>query len=326
MNSALRTTLSAVVGSLLLVGCNEVSETTTRDLPTSKFCELQARNESPSEDECEDLCADDGVDECSVLTKLPDPCTSETAKGDSTLIPSALVCTVTRLEFQSPFATRTYEGRRPEGFVPRTVAVEDLGTFFVSCHELEAASVDAFERLARELEAFGAPTSLVERTRRAKRDEIRHARWTASLAREHGSEPTTVAPAPLSIRSLFEMALENAVEGVVRETYGAACALYRAGRIADSRARDVMRRIAEDELRHAELSWDVATFAATHLDRDARRAIVQAIETTLDSLEDLGDDEPALRRAAGLPDQRASLRIVATIRDLVADAPFLHAA
>ncbi|MDF2695829.1 MAG: putative lipoprotein [Labilithrix sp.] len=325
MHSSLRTALITAVGSLLLVGCSEMTESTVVSLPTSKFCELEARKSPLSEDECEELCANDSVDECSVFPNLPDLCKSETAKSDPTVIP-ALVCNETSLQFDSPFADKRAEGRRPAGFVSRAAAIGDLGTFFASCHELEAASIDAFERLARELEAFDAPAWLVERARRAKRDEIRHARWTAMLARRHGAEPIAPARGPLAVRNLFEMALENAVEGVVRETYGAAGALYRAGSVPDPRVRGVMKRIAEDELRHAELSWDVAAFASAHLGAEQRRAIAHAIEDALRFLESSGEAPPALRRQAGLPDRQASLRILATIRGLLTVAPFFKAA
>jgi hypothetical protein len=42
--------------------------------------------------------------------------------------------------------------------------------------QLEAASIVAFDRLARELDAHGAPAELVAEARRAKTDEVRHAR------------------------------------------------------------------------------------------------------------------------------------------------------
>lgn len=325
MNTSLRTVLVALIGSLVAVGCDERSDYSSKSLPLSKVCELTTRGNALSEDECEDLCDDGDVVGCSVFPSAA-TCT-DSSKTDSTLVPQALLCRTTHLEFENPFESKSVDGRRPEGFFP-TTQVSDLGTLFAESYELEAASVDAFERLARELEAFGAPAALVERAHDAKRDEIRHARWTAVLARKHGVEPNTVKPAPLSVRNLFAMALENAVEGVVRETFGAARALYRATCIPDPRAQRVMRRIAQDELRHAELSWDVALFAAEHLDTSERLAIARAIEDELQCLERAvaKEEDPWLRRAGGLPSRQACMRIVNTLRELIDSAPFSVAA
>ena len=59
---------------------------------------------------------------------------------------------------------------------------------------LEAASVAAFLDLAVQLETHGAPRALVRELRRAARDEMRHTRDVAALARERGAEPAAVSP------------------------------------------------------------------------------------------------------------------------------------
>lgn len=65
-------------------------------------------------------------------------------------------------------------GRRPEGFVdvPRGGT---LRGWLASAMHLEAESVRAFERLGRELEAYGAPAELVAAARHAAEDERDHA-------------------------------------------------------------------------------------------------------------------------------------------------------
>jgi hypothetical protein len=63
-----------------------------------------------------------------------------------------------------------------------------------------------------------------------------------------------VAPAPPA-RSLEELAVENAVEGCVRETYGALTAIWQARTAKDPSVAAAVRRIARDETRHAALSW-----------------------------------------------------------------------
>ncbi|MEO8874282.1 MAG: ferritin-like domain-containing protein, partial [Polyangiaceae bacterium] len=87
---------------------------------------------------------------------------------------------------------------------------------------LEAVSVHAFDRLEHELHAHGAQADLLLDARRARRDEERHTAMMTKLAARHGTyAQMPAAPKPTPIRSLVEIALENAVEGCVRETYGA---------------------------------------------------------------------------------------------------------
>ena len=126
---------------------------------------------------------------------------------------------------------------------------------------LEAASVTAFRRLHRQLEAFGAPRELLARVRKAAKDEIRHARTTGALARKYGATPRAPRIAPTSESpSLFAVALENAREGCVRETYGALVAHLQTTRAADPEVRACMAVIADEETEHAALSWDVAAW------------------------------------------------------------------
>ncbi|MDQ3370499.1 MAG: ferritin-like domain-containing protein, partial [Myxococcota bacterium] len=66
----------------------------------------------------------------------------------------------------------------------------------------------------------------------------------------------SVAVPALPCRSLAAIAHENAIEGCVREAYGALVATYQAERAAPA-LRAVFRRIAADERRHAALAEDV---------------------------------------------------------------------
>lgn len=324
MQARVKEVLLILVASLVAVGCEENEYPSFAPLSLDKVCELQARKERPSEDECEKLCANDDVDKCSLRRNVTDEeCADPAAK--TTVVDGALWCVEVKLGLIDPFEPTIVDGRRPEGFERASRDVADLGSYFAACHELEAASIDAFARLVRELVAFGAPPELVLRARRAQQDEVRHARWTAVLARRHGVAVSNVPPAPLDVRTLFAMALENAVEGVVRETFGAAHALYRAARIPDPRARKVMARIASDECEHAQLSWDVAAFAWHRLGEKERATIAHAMRAELASTFGVVRSD-ALRTEAGLPDRRATRRIVDGLRQLLADSPFLEAA
>jgi rubrerythrin len=196
-------------------------------------------------------------------------------------------------------------GRRPAGLRPAepAEAADELGAYFATMAHLEAASIEAFERLARELATHRAPASLVEAARRAARDETRHARAASELARRLNATPPRVVVRSGRERSLEAIARENAVEGCVHETYGAAVALWQARRARDLRVRRHMQTIARDERRHAELAWAVAAWASERLPRDARRRVASARATAVRRLERrLGREvHPALAREAGVP-------------------------
>lgn len=206
-------------------------------------------------------------------------------------------------------------GRRPEGFVRAANDcgdASDVGRYFAIMAELEAASVFSFERLARELAAHGAPASLVKRARRAADDERRHARVAGALASRFGGKADLLAEGPSEVRSLEAMALENAVEGCVRETFGALSATLQGERAPDPRVRAALRRIAVDETSHARLAWDVAAWLETRLGDEAKARVAAASQAAVRELRaEVGREQPDLVRAiVGLPDAAEATRMV----------------
>jgi hypothetical protein len=168
-------------------------------------------------------------------------------------------------------------GRRPAGLArARAKGRSPLGAFFGHAAHLEAASVEAFASLAEELTALGAPAELARAAERSARDEERHARLTGHIARRHGGEPPGVRVARRRSRSLEAMAIENAVEGCVRETFGALAASWQAAHARDPLIARTMASIARDETRHAALAWAIARWVEPRLDARTRRRIVAA--------------------------------------------------
>jgi rubrerythrin len=173
-------------------------------------------------------------------------------------------------------------GRRPEAHTD-WVSDGTRGDYFARAASLEAASVGAFERLARELRAHDAPAALVRRAQHAAGDERRHALAMASLARQHGGRLRTVPRAPTASRSLSAIALENAIEGCAGETYAALVATYQSRYAAEARVRATFDAIARDETRHASLAHAVARWTESRLGpaeaalcRDARDTALRA--------------------------------------------------
>ncbi|HRI71686.1 MAG TPA: ferritin-like domain-containing protein [Polyangium sp.] len=174
-------------------------------------------------------------------------------------------------------------GRSTEGITvgdaPQSLSA--FGMRLARIATLEAEAVPAFRRLARELAALGAPRKLRRQAARSRRDEARHARTISSLARKYGSIPASVlgSEKPLALRNLEEVALENALEGCIRETYGAWQAWKQSEEVRDSEYRSIMQRIARDELRHAQLAWEIHDWAMKRLSLAARRRITDAMQS-----------------------------------------------
>ncbi|MDX2089123.1 MAG: hypothetical protein SFX73_14795 [Kofleriaceae bacterium] len=188
--------------------------------------------------------------------------------GDGTVKSSRLAWQLYPHQFE-----RHNWGRRPEGLVvDGALSGSDVATELARMAELEAASVPAFERLARELEHHGAPAELIRRARCAMGDEIRHARDLGALANRFGCAPRAIDAPALPCRSLEEIARENAIEGCVREAFGALTATFQAER-AVPELRPVFAAIAEDERSHAELAEDVHAWITSVLDERARAEI-----------------------------------------------------
>ncbi len=218
------------------------------------------------------------------------------------------------------FACTLNGGRRPAyfaalGFGP-PLAGREVGSHFARVACMEAGSVEAFRCLRAELVAHGAPKRLVRAASRAIRDEVRHVRVTSSLARRFGEIPIAPRPTPPRVvRPLLAVALENAVEGCVRETYSALECLWQAHAAEDPVVRAEMKRIARDELRHLALSWEVHAWATSRLDASGRARVKDATRKAVTELlgEVASDPHGSLMRAAGLPRGAQSRALVASI-------------
>lgn len=208
-------------------------------------------------------------------------------------------------------------GRRTHGAGLAAALGDDaLGRALAHMAALEAASIPAFARLARELAAHRAPLSLIRSAERARRDEVRHAATMRGLAHARGGSMGRVpGRAVRGVRPLAELAIENALEGCVRETWGAAVARFQAAGAADPALRRAMAVIARDEARHAALAWRVHRWALSRLDEPARRECARALRDEAASLrrELDGCFEDATARALGVPTGAAARALASAI-------------
>jgi hypothetical protein len=209
-------------------------------------------------------------------------------------------------------------GRRPAGYRARAhEGAASLGSHFARMAALERASVVAFRRLSTELARHRAPRRLVEACRRAARDERRHGRSVGALARRYGAAVPRCDLGPAAVRSLEEIATENAVEGCVRETFGALLAHWQAGNAEDRVVRGVMKRVARDETRHAALSWAVDAWARSRLAPAARRRVDEARRSEAYALASSpAGPSIAGARDAGFPSPEQLVRLAEAIGEM----------
>lgn len=200
-------------------------------------------------------------------------------------------------------------GRRAPGGPSRARCLVSAGATLARHAALEAESVVAFGQLERELRAHGAPTALLAAVRRAARDESRHARQIGALARRYGRTPEPANARLVPIRSLKEIALDNAVEGCVGETIGAAIGLYQAEHAQDAVVAATMRKVARDEVRHAALSWALHHWLCEQLTTEDIEEVEAALTSAWQAPR-LGRGDPAL----GLPDGETARRLAADVR------------
>ncbi len=148
---------------------------------------------------------------------------------------------------------------------------------------------------------------------RAELDEVRHTRVMRGLAGRRGACVEEVERrGEARQRGLATITIENAVEGCVREAYGALVAEHQAQRAMDTRVRSAMSHIARDEARHAALAWRVHAWAMSALAPRARAMCRRALRSAVVSLRvEAGRPiDGAVARELGLPHGATAVRMV----------------
>jgi hypothetical protein len=131
--------------------------------------------------------------------------------------------------------------------------------------QLEHASVAAFAQFVLQLLAVGAGPELVLAAQQALADEVEHARLAFALASLYagtgvgpGALPTIGAASAVDLAGLVDAVIREACLG---ETLAAFEAREAAAQAGDPAVQAALRRIADDEQRHAELGWRFVQWA-----------------------------------------------------------------
>lgn len=189
-----------------------------------------------------------------------------------------------------------------------------VGLWFARAAENEHACATNALQLAIELDSHGGPHDLVERALRSARDERRHARQMAELARKFGSTPRWPDAPVTSPRTLVEMAVSNAIDACIGKTVAAHRAEVQATTTTDPDVARIMSLVARDERRRAELSWEIAAWIETRLDPEDLARVRSAMRSAaLDASLALGV-APELADAIGQPPPETLAVLDTTLR------------
>ena len=199
------------------------------------------------------------------------------------------------------------------------VGPNDFAAWLARATNAEVASIPAFLSLRDELSALGAPDNLLQAAKQSAADEVRHARAMGELAIVAGAHVNLHPPKakPLE-RTLQELALENAVEGCVHETFAAMTAMHQAEHATDADIRSTMETIAKDELGHGELAWAIHRWACAQLSADEVAALERAMADAADEMmAGLGRDplNAATRKRLGLPEPARAVKLASGLKE-----------
>ena len=163
-------------------------------------------------------------------------------------------------------------GRAPKGGHPTLIESNDLGGFFARGMQEEFLSVFAFAEIHEFLSIINAPDELLQKVRSAMEDEKRHTRLLGRLC-ERYNHPLPPLEAPTRVqKDAFEWALHNALTGCIGETWAAVLEAHRAQN--SNTHNTTFSRIARDEAKHAQLSWDIYEYL-NHVLTEQQQQVIQ---------------------------------------------------
>jgi hypothetical protein len=142
----------------------------------------------------------------------------------------------------------------------------------------EHASVAAFARLSLQLMALGAPSSLLRDVHQAALDEVKHAEQCWEFARLFGGAEVTAGAFPFQSSpntslGLAELAAAAVREGCLAETLGAHVLSVAAEQAPEPAVRAALLSMAEEEGRHAVLSFRIVAWALRSGDADVLASV-----------------------------------------------------
>ena len=180
---------------------------------------------------------------------------------------------------------------------------QDVGAWYARAAADEAGSVRSFRALAQELRSSALGAGFSRRLRAAAREEVRHARSMRGEAQRRGAARVSNEFSKLTSRSLLDIALENAKQGCVEETWAALVAQFQALHASATPTKQQFSEIAADEARHAELAWDLHAQLRRELGSSERARLDSWLTDSIEQLRTrtATHSGPLLQSELGLP-------------------------
>ena len=135
-----------------------------------------------------------------------------------------------------------------------------------------------------------------------------HASWWANGSTSHGG-----AFRALPVRPLHDVALENAREGVVNESFGALLNAAQAESAPDADVRAVFADLWEDELFHAAIALDVHRWALARLPGEMGARVRREVGRARADLGRHCAPDPVRGRLLGHPERAVQLQMLASL-------------
>jgi len=214
--------------------------------------------------------------------------------------------------------------RRPPGLAAEkpSGARNALGDYLAREARVLLASAEAFCSLSDALFAAGAPCALTGRAACAASDRTRHAELVTRLASRYGGRPGRLRIAKAKPQTLLDIALDNAAEGCVRDTYAALLASWQSEHARSRSISNVMATIARDVMRHAALAWALSDWVVPQLSRRDQARVQRARLDAVARLErSVRERDPSLIRRAGLPTRVEQRALIAELRRMLWNKP-----
>lgn len=267
--------------------------------------------------------------DCSTKTQ---PFTSRPFRAPPLAEPSTLVsCQIEYTAIHSPYTCpKVVPGRMPNGIQindRNDTTQSSIASYLANMAAMETAAITAFEYLVRELTAYGAPETLIAQAQQAVDEEKRHAEMAGLLAAAHEATVPAVQIDDFMLRSMYEIALENAIEGCVNETFAAACGIWQSEYAQMPVFKKIIGYITDEEISHAALSWEIHHWLMPQLTPMQQQAIskaqIKAVDDLMTSFRQKGD--PAQQSAFGLPDEASASVILSQLQQSTwRDIPSVH--
>ena len=276
-------------------------DTTTVSLGTAEFESYLDSDYQLSEENCQNICTDQSVPSSYNICSCSYIGTNELGGHD-------VACLTAECAVEG-------RGHGDVQKAQKTLGPTDLACWFARAFHAEASSVVAFLQLRVELQSHKAPQNLIDRCFQAAKEEVLHARKMSAFCYEERGVAPALSFGSIPQRSLYELALDNAVEGCVFETFSALKAHYQAANATDERIQSLMQEIARDETSHAQLAWDIHSWLMHHLSEEQQASIRQAQRQALAQLrqDNMNQLSGASAKRLGLPGSELAEKFAAKL-------------